>query len=87
MTECDILTNVPEGSVELAYDLLDVIEIYNSFVTPNQRFPESLVQEVAEDPAYFVNEGGANGTFQHAMLDTFNQLQPQLGLFAESLLH
>lgn len=87
MTERDVLSGVPEGSVELAYELLDVIEIYNSSHTAPHRFPESLVHEVVEDPTYFTEEGGSDGTFGHTMFQIYDPLQPQLGLFAESLVN
>lgn len=43
----------------------------------------SLIQEIKENPDYFVMEGGTDGSFGHAeFLDEFGDLMPEIIDFA-----
>lgn len=52
-----------------------------------RELPESLKIEIADDPYYFVYQGGADGTFAHEeYLDKYGKWQPEASALAAHLL-
>ena len=83
MTEADITTAVPAECLDLAYELLDVIESHNSFVTVDRRYPDDLLDSVVASPTFFATQGGRFGHDQFQQ--KYGPLLPQLTLFAAAL--
>ena len=52
-----------------------------------RELPKDLKIEIADDPYYFVYQGGADGTFDHTeYLAEYGQWQPEASAFAAELL-
>jgi len=52
-----------------------------------RELPESLKIEIADDPYYFIYQGGSDGTFGHdEYLAEYGKWQPEASAFAAQLL-